>query len=97
MRFLIILFLFSSAAMANKIAIKHYKLTAEETDTKWRYFYKQKFNLGTKSEGIVIEKCYAMHIDNGEKIEIPCTEMDKIKSTLDLREVDVTQRSASAI
>jgi hypothetical protein len=83
--------------MAMREKVKDYKLTEEEAGTPWRYFYKQKFKIGLKSDPLIITKCYVMHAENGDKIEIDCEEMNKLKPVLDLRELGETDKSASAI
>lgn len=97
MKYLILFFLFSMPAMAMKVQIKHYKLNQSEAEGDWRYYVKEELNTGLKTNKMKIDHCYNMNVVTGERMDIPCQELDKIKSTLDLREVDVTDRSASAI
>lgn len=97
MKLIIALILFSTSALAMKTQPKHYKLTEAEADSDWSYYYTQELNTGLKNNKIKIEKCYNANVKNWEKLEIPCSEFNKIKSTLDLREITGTEISASAI
>ena len=96
MKYLIIALIFSMPVMASKKHLNHYRLTAEESNSDWLYYYKLELNVGSKINKVKIEKCYNMNEVNYDRVEIPCSEMDKFKSTLDARELGVTERSASA-